>query len=91
MIDPKLRVNAGRGAPMGRRDKRPRAYGGHLVVQQVPLDDGGYDPGGAYWGTGDPLWWFGSDDGEVFAFTRAPDVEAARAVARTLYPEATVT
>lgn len=45
------------GAPMGRSG----GYGGaveldcsaRLRLSQVPLDSGGYDPGGAYWGAPD--------------------------------------
>lgn len=39
------------GAPMGRVDKRPQS--GEVVklhLQHMPLDSGGYDSGGAYWG-----------------------------------------
>ncbi len=42
------------GAPMGRGDYGPadadRAIARQVHLRQVPLDAGGYDPGGAYWG-----------------------------------------
>jgi hypothetical protein len=36
------------GADMGRRSDLPRDTKGPLRVCRVPLDEGGYDPGGAY-------------------------------------------
>lgn len=47
-------VNCDYGAPMGRwechkyDDERPRS----ILCFNVPLDSGGYDSGGAYWGLG---------------------------------------
>lgn len=64
------------GASMG----RPESYvsvdpAGRLRVYRVPLDRGGYDPGGAYWGTGAPLYCISGDGvGRIFStdttFTR---------------------
>jgi hypothetical protein len=61
------------GAPMGRREDgylgtSPR----HSVrLFRVRLDSGGYDDGGAYWGTGEPLWCAIDGDGNR-QFMRAP-------------------
>lgn len=51
------KVNCTYGAPMGRPEYLPRHYNGErLHLRRVPLNSGGYDPGGAYWGTGLPLY-----------------------------------
>ena len=66
-------VNSQYGAPMGRRD---RPISGVAVLEQVPIDSGGYDPGGAYWGIGEPMWCGWNDGGEVYV--RAPNWDAAK-------------
>jgi len=45
------------GAPMGRPNKGHilETMGQRLFDCKVPLDSGGYDRGGAYWGQGEPL------------------------------------
>lgn len=46
-----------RGASMGRSPWLPEEPSPDKVyIQRVRLDNGGYDPGGAYWGTGAPLY-----------------------------------
>ena len=58
-------VSSRYGAPMGRRESgfietdMPR----FVRLFRVRLDSGGYDDGGAYWGTGDALWCAQDDDG----------------------------
>jgi len=42
---------------MGRRDETEEAGKvTRLHLQRVPINSQGYDPGGAYWGTGQPLY-----------------------------------
>jgi len=66
------------GAQMGRRSDPPMDYTGErLRLRRVPLNSGGYDPGGAYWGTGGPLWCAWSDGFEFY--TRASSREGAKA------------
>lgn len=84
MKPPYLRkVNCTRGAPMGRPEYLPRHYNGErLHLRRVPLNSGGYDPGGAYWGTSMPLYCaYGHTDcdiGEpVELYARAPSRAAA--------------
>lgn len=60
-------VSSRYGAPMGRRDAT-LDWGARLYLRQVPIDSGGYDPGGAYWGLGQPLYAIG--DGEGWRFYR---------------------
>jgi hypothetical protein len=89
------RVNCRYGAPMG----RPGAHPGdnpHCVmsVRRVPIDGGGYDSGGAYWGLGAPLWQaHGLDqcDGaadEITDYRRAPSKAAAIAAWAAEWPAA---
>jgi hypothetical protein len=60
------------GAPMGRvsapdLDLSPRS----VRLFRVPLDSGGYDNGGAYWGFPDDLWCARDRDGSQ-QFVRSP-------------------
>lgn len=53
------RVGGRYGAPMGRRSDAPCDMAPPATpfdVRRVTLDSGGYDAGGAYWGTGEPLY-----------------------------------
>ena len=47
-------VNSSYGAPMGRSESPLGCTG--VRVFRVNLDSGGYDDGGAYWGTGQSLY-----------------------------------
>lgn len=66
------KVNSQYGAPMGRCNRgliqncEPRT----VRLFRVNLDSGGYDDGGAYWGTGDPIY-CATDDTDYFATIRA--------------------
>lgn len=67
------KVSGKYGAPMGRP-----SYGliqncepGSVRLFQVPLDSGGYDDGGAYWGHGERIYCARTDDGEFFNTVRA--------------------
>ena len=66
------------GASMGRD-----SYGsprGRISLRKVPINSGGYDPGGAYWGSGATLWYASGDDyGKYF---RAPTKEKAKELVR---------
>lgn len=66
------------GAPMGRPSN---AYipppGSRVRLFRVPINNGGYDRGGAYWGIGDPLYCASGPGGEVVWF-RANDRGAAK-------------
>lgn len=83
------------GAPLGRT-----SYGfdhaGRLYVSRVPLDSGGYDPGGAYWGHSLRL--YGASDTPVgdtpnsaaFATVRAKNRAEAVRKFRELFPSAKI-
>lgn len=62
------------GAPMGRREYMDSEPASNTVrVFNVPIDSQGYDPGGAYWGSGQKLYCAtdGTDKDNYRAFTRA--------------------
>jgi hypothetical protein len=76
-------LNTSRGAPMGRFERH------HVVtddltlhLERVPIIDGGYDVGGAYWGTGEYLWHYctAPEDPEntVYGFVRSVSREKAK-------------
>lgn len=58
-------------------------------VRRVPLNGGGYDSSGVYWGTGAPLYVAASDDGGAEMHFRAAGREAAKAYVLRYYPSAT--
>jgi hypothetical protein len=63
-----------------------------LYLQRMPLDSGGYDAGGAYWGHGAPLYW--ATDGQPGGLDmtlRAKDRAAAKAAIRAEFPDCNVT
>jgi hypothetical protein len=79
-----------RGADMGRPSCLPTTFNRRLVrLQRVPVDRGGYDPGGAYWGhqKGMHLWcaW----QGTAAMYLRAPDRETAKAIVEASAPRVT--
>ena len=69
------------GASMGRYQGTPY---GLCKLQRVHLSQGGYDRGGAYWGTGQPLFCCEDSDGEQ-AFIRADNREQAKSRLQTAF------
>ena len=67
------------GASMGRRD-----YGyeeeieGRVYATRIRLDSGGYDKGGAYWGSGERLYHVYDAGGRFERFVRATSSKAAK-------------
>ncbi len=59
-----------------------------VTLRRIRLDSGGYDPEGAYWGIGEPLYWAATDDGEYDATFRAYDRDDAKATVRETFPHA---
>ena len=50
-------VSSQYGSPMGRAESYCSVIpAGRLRIYRVPIDSGGYDPCGAYWGLGAPLY-----------------------------------
>ncbi len=90
-LDPTPRVASRYGAPMGRQSRggypdaspAPRFY-----LRLVPINSGGYDSGGAYWGIGEPLYWAECPEIDATQYLRAFDRATARAAIRRDYPGA---
>ncbi|PZR89762.1 MAG: hypothetical protein DI537_20375 [Stutzerimonas stutzeri] len=64
------------------------AYSPKVTLQRIRLDSGGFDPCGAYWGIGSPLYWAATDDGALDSTFRAYDRDAAKEHVRTIIPAA---
>lgn len=87
-------VNSRYGAPMGRGargegkyDILPHARPMYLV--RCPLNSGGYDRGGAYWGLGEPLYYYSANpEGLIDGYVRGRTREHAKANVRKMYPHA---
>lgn len=90
MANPVLpQVSSRHGAPMGRPPSYPmyEIPGGLVRLRHLPLDAGGYDSGGAYWGIGQRLYWATDEDGGE-AFFRATCRGAAKEHVRQISPTA---
>jgi hypothetical protein len=73
-----VNVSSKYGAPMGRSSDDAEAFVGQTVqLRKVPVVDGDYDPGGAYWGSPTDLYCAWND--ELTFYTRASSREAAMA------------
>jgi hypothetical protein len=86
------KVNCQYGAPMGRQswdDNKPDEYKGKIYLRRIPLNNGGYDAGGAYWGIGQRLYGYAAYDDSVNGYIRAYDREDAKAKVLAKYPNAT--
>ena len=88
MLDYERKGYSQYGAQMGRNATDPDGRlkfdtTAKLSLRKVPLNSGGYDPGGAYWGAGEPLWYAADGEGR-FMYLRAPD----RAKAKAQFPNA---
>jgi len=64
--------------------KTPRQF----YLRQIPLDSGGYDSGGSYWGHGERLYRFESVDGAAEGYLRADRRPGAMVEIRKSYPAA---
>lgn len=88
------KVDCSRGSPMGRRETHRTGLTDPLFeLERIPLIDGGYDCGGAYWGTGGNLWCADfttplTGTEIVRAYYRANDREQAMRFVRKDYPSA---
>lgn len=88
------KVSTKYGSPMGRQGYGTD-FAGRLYVGRVPIDAGGYDPGGAYWGIGMPI--YAASDTPVgdtvtstaFATLRANNRAEAIQYFKGIFPNAT--
>ncbi len=87
--DPITPVSCRYGAPMGRYTGPDylEPLASPVYLRRVPLDSGGYDSGGAYWGLGVPLYAAQDQDGNT-VILRASSREAAKRALRADYGEA---
>ena len=81
-----------RGAALGRPTihDAPKDFSDKLCLRRSYLDAGGYDSNGTYFGSGDPLYWYASECGEVDAMLRARSRTEARAKVLAIYPKAKI-
>lgn len=82
MIDYKTIGGDRYGAQMGRRSDLDEDTVSKCKLHRVRLDSGGYDPGGAYWGFPDNLYYVEATDGDdkgKILYIRAASREAAKA------------
>jgi hypothetical protein len=77
-----------RGAALGRTTRLGSYDGSRLTLRRVPLDSGGYDSNGTYFGHGEPLYWCASDDGSIDFCVRATSREGAKQAVRKEIPGA---
>lgn len=76
-------VSSKYGAPMGRHSTCTlESMTGKVHLRRVDLNMGGYDNGGAYWGSGAPIWQVESETD--VAYFRASN----RTIAKTKLPNA---
>lgn len=80
-----------RGAAVGRTTVLgDPGYAGSLLFRRVRLDSGGYDVNGTYFGAGNPLYWYASNDGTIDGVLRAQSRTEARMRVLAMYPKARV-
>lgn len=75
------KVSCKYGSPLGRHSDNPANFEGLKVhLEKVRIDSGGYDSGGAYWGTGLPLYvaWSEDESGVSRMFIRASNRNDAK-------------
>lgn len=70
-------VDCSRGAPMGRSNHIEHPIEQKLFLREVPLDKGGYDKGGTYWGLYQTLYCAYNGEGTRI-FIRANSRESAK-------------
>jgi hypothetical protein len=80
-------VNCSRGAPMGRRNVTDNPES-KVLLFRMRMVDSDYDAGGAYWGSGEPMY---AAIGEEFEyFLRAKDIDSAKQSILNEYPKLTI-
>ena len=82
-----------RGAAMGRHSYHPEyefpnPISVKLTLRKIPIDSGGYDPNGTYFGWGAPLYWYANEEHGIDDMLRALSREDAKQQIRERYPNA---
>jgi hypothetical protein len=101
--DPTPKVEARYGAPLGRTSDPLTNFevmdtDSRFTLRRIYIDHQGYDPGGAYWGIGSPLFYWavtikvtgeGWETADEFnGFFRALTREKAKQIIRNIHPKA---
>ena len=100
--DPGYMGDRRRGAGLGRptisgyRDKAGEWIDLELTEHAPPMrlvrvrmvDGGAYDSGGAYWGVGEPLYYFENSTGDICGYVRGKSPDAAKAAVLAMHPRA---
>jgi hypothetical protein len=84
-------VDSNRGAPMGRYSGPDplNTDAGRLYLSRVPINSGGYDAGGAYWGLASVALYCAMDQDGATRFFRAISRDSAKRQILADYPAAT--
>ena len=86
MRNPTPPVSCKYGAPMGRHTGPiSEGLGDKWTLQHCPLDSGGYDRGGAYWGLGQRLYYACNEGTGEDTYFRAANRELAKEYIRAEY------
>src|ERR1700722_3767560 len=92
MVDPTPQPSCKYGAPMGRPSSSGYTVNENAAPMRLvrcPLDRGGYDRGGAYWGLGEPLYFYEANPaGLISGYVRGRTRDAAKAAVRSIHPQA---
>lgn len=59
-----------------------------ITLRHIPLNNGGYDAQGTYWGHGTRLYWYASADGKMEGTLRASNRDRSKDAIRSAYPAA---
>jgi hypothetical protein len=100
-FDPTPKVNSKYGAPMGRASTRTYTDKSGTTwtldvnedskpfrLVRCPLDAGGYDRGGAYWGLGEPLYYYEGPLSDISGYVRGRTREKAKEAVRSMFAKA---
>lgn len=96
MGDPRRGASLGRPSYSGYRDKAGNWIELELTSNAPPMRlvrvrmsaCGAYDAGGAYWGLGDPLYYYENSTGDICGYVRGSTREAAKQAVRESHPAA---
>jgi hypothetical protein len=96
-LNPTPEVNCRYGAPMGRASHPNEFSEQHYTVMsnappmylvRCPLDRGGYDRGGAYWGLGEPLYYYEAHLTDIRGYVRGRTRQHAKVAVLKIHPNA---
>lgn len=100
-FNPTPQLSCKYGAPMGRgsSDSYLDSQGNRhkitvtkdappMRLVRCPLDSGGYDRGGAYWGHGEALYYYEAHLTDIYGYVRGETREAAKQAVREIHPAA---